>query len=214
MERSLTSPALWCALSVATLAAAPADAAYVMSPVSGGQVQRTVAWGQSFNIDIALTSNATPADTHTSALFQVRFTQPGLVMTSLTWNNPYLTGGPFDFSVPSAAALQMNPVTLGPSTLEGGLYPPGLTDIEFGNALVGQTFSTGILATMTFTIPANFGYTGPIFISLNPDEMASGFNVVPTTAPQLFRLDVIVPTPATAMLLLSLAPMATTRRRR
>jgi hypothetical protein len=211
MERFSTSPAMWCALgAVIALAAAPADAAYMMTPLSGGQNQRQLAWGQSFTLDIALTSNTTPADTHTSALFQVRFTQPGLVMTSATWAAPYVTGGPNDFSVPAVATL---PVTLGPSTLAGGLYPPGLTDIEFGNALVGQTFSTGNIVSMSFTIPANFGYTGPIFISLNPDEMASGFSVVPTSAGQVFRLDVVVPTPGVASLAGIAGVMAMRRRR-
>ena len=200
------------AVVVATLAAAalPAHAAYIMTPLSNGQNQRTVALGQTFTLDVVLTSNTAPADTHTSALFQMRFTQPGLVLNTIAWAAPYTTGGAFDFSLPAPADL---PLAITPGVLSGGLYPQGLNDIELANALIGQTYGTGTLVSLSFTIPANLGYTGPIFISLNPDEIASGFNLVPTTAGQVFRLDVVIPSPATLALLAPWAMLARRRRR-
>lgn len=188
-----------------------ARAAYLMTPLSGGLNQRSVAWGQSFTLDIVLTSDTAPADVHTSAVFQVRFTEPGLILNAAQWASPYVTGGDFDFSVPAPAEL---PLALAPDTLAGGVYPPNLTDIELGNALIGQTFSTGTIVTLNFSVPANFGYTGAVFISLNPDGLFNGFSEVSTTAGQVFRLDVFVPQPASVIALLGPCLFTAGRRRR
>lgn len=187
---------------------APASAAYTFTPLSGGVNQRNVLWGGSFGLDIVITSNV--SDTHTSAIFQVRFTRAGLILTNYEWAPPYGTGDIFDDSTPAHAALPM-PIT--PTTLEGGLFPPGLNDLEMSNVLIGASFGVGTIVRLNFTIPSNYGYTGPIFISLNPDQIASGFNEVDSVAGQVFRLDVAeIPSPAT------LAPLAVglavfTRRR-
>jgi hypothetical protein len=211
MHRSVTSPLVVAALALVATAADQTRAAYMITPLSGGTSQRTLAWGQTLTLDIVLTSNTAPADTHTSALFQVRFTRAGLSLTSMTWAQPYQTGGLNDFSLPAAAEL---PVAIVPATLEGGLYPQNLSDIEMGNALIGASFSTGTLVSLTIAIPSNYGYEGPIFISLNPDEFASGFNPVSTTAGQVFRLDVVVPAPSAVIAAASFAAVASLRRRR
>lgn len=211
MQRSSTSPVVLCALALAASCAGSASAAYMMTPLSGGTNQRTLAWGQSLTLDIVMTSNTAPADTSTSALFQVRFTRAGLIMTSMAWAPPYQTGGFNDFSVPAPADL---PMAIIPSTLEGGLYPQNLSDIELGNALIGASFSTGTLVSLTLAIPANYGYEGPIFISLNPDEIASGFNPIATTAGQVFRLDLVAPTPGGVAAAAIFAGVASLRRRR
>jgi uncharacterized protein (TIGR03382 family) len=203
-------PALGFPLGLLLIAAlgAPASAAYTFTPLSGGMNQRDAIWGGSFGLDIVITSDA--ADTLTSAIFQIRFTQPGLVLTDYEWSAPFATGGIFDDSKPQHAAL---PVPIVPTTLEGGLHPPGLNDIEMSNVLIGMTFGEGTLVHLDFTIPANFGYTGPIFISLNPDQIASGFNEIESAGGQVFRLDVAeIPSPAAAPLLL-LAAAAGRRRR-
>jgi uncharacterized protein (TIGR03382 family) len=203
-------PALGFPLGLLLIAAlgAPASAAYTFTPLSGGMNQRDVIWGGSFGLDIVITSDA--ADSLTSAIFQVRFTRSGLVLTDYEWSAPFTTGGIFDDSKPQHAAL---PVPISPTTLEGGLHPPGLNDIEMSNVLIGTTFGEGMLVHLEFSIPSNFGYTGPIFISLNPDQIASGFNEIQSAGGQVFRLDVAeIPSPATAPLLLLTAVVGRRRR--
>ncbi|MBL8745784.1 MAG: hypothetical protein JNK58_05430 [Phycisphaerae bacterium] len=197
-------------LLLAMALAAPASASYIMTPLSAGLHQRDVAWGQSFALDIVITSDV--SDTHTSAVFQVRFTQPGLVLTNYQWDAPYQTGSIFDDSKPAFADLPM-PIT--PSTLQGGAYPPGLNDLELSNVLIGANYGQGTIVRLNFTVPSNYGYTGPIFISLNPDQIASGFNEVPTTAGQVFRLNVAeIPAPGASFLFFSIAAASFARRRR
>lgn len=188
-------PALGLPLGLLFVAAlgAPASAAYTLTPLSGGSNQRDVVWGGSFGLDIVITSDA--SDVHTSAIFQLRFTQPGLVLSDYVWDAPYGTGDIFDDSKPHHAAL---PAAITPSTLEGGLHPPGLTDLEMSNALIGPTYGVGTIVHLEFSIPSNFGYTGPIFISINPDQIANGFNQIDSAGGQVFRLDVAeIPSPMT-----------------
>lgn len=189
--------------------AAPAAATYTITPLSAGMNQRTVLWGQSFVLDIVITSDV--ADTHNSAIFQTRFTQPGLILTDYQWGSPYSTGDILDDSTPHESEL---PMPIVPSTLEGGLYPPGLTDLELSNVAIGASFSVGTIVSLSFTVPAAFGYTGPIFISLNPDEFAMGFTSVPTVGGQVFRLDVAeIPAPA-GFAIAAIAAGSLARRRR
>ncbi len=202
----MSRPAI--ALLFAAALAAPAFGSYILTPLSAGANQRTVAHGQSFTLDIVITSDA--ADTQTSAIFQVRFTRPGLVLTDYQWAPPYGTGDIFDDSKPHHSSL---PAPIVPETLEGGLYPPGLTDLEMSNVLIGSTFGTGTIVSLDFNIPSNYAYTGPIFISLNADQIANGFDEVDSTAGQVFRLDVIIPTPAAAIILPAALLRATRRRR-
>lgn len=196
-------------LSMVAALAAPAAATYTLTPLSSGMSQRSVAWGQAFALDIVITSNV--SDTHTSAIFQVRFTQPGLLLTNYQWDVPYGTGDIFDDSKPDLASL---PMPIMPETLEGGLYPPGLNDLEMSNALGSSTYSEGTIVRLNFTVPSNYGYTGPIFISLNPDQIAMGFDEVPSVGGQVFRLDVAeIPAPIT-ILPLAAAVLSLQRRRR
>lgn len=188
--------------------AAPAFGMYTLTPMSDGLNERTVALGQPFTLDVVITSDT--ADVHTSAVFQTRFTRAGLVLTGIEWGTPYVSGGPFEDTVPVRAAL---PVALGPDTLVGGSYPPALTDIELGNALIGSTFGVGTLVTLQFTVPANPALVGTTFISLNPDQIFNGFTPVSSRAGQVFTLNVVIPSPgAGAVLAAGLLGLAGRRR--
>lgn len=176
------------------LAALPAHAAYMITPMSAGSNARSVNWGEAFTLDLVITSNA--SDSHTSAIVQTRFTRSGLVLESYSWGAPYQTGGVFDDSIPAMSQLPM-PLTAG--ILSGPGYPLNLVDIEFSNVLIGSSFGQGTLVSMQLRVPANYGFIGSVFISLNPDQFFSGFSEVPTAAGQVFTLN-IVPAPATAVL--------------
>ena len=74
---------------VAVLAASmvSAEGAYIVTPLSEGIGSRTVDLGESFDLDVVLTSDA--ADEHLSAVFRVAFSSPGLSYESYQWLSPY-----------------------------------------------------------------------------------------------------------------------------
>lgn len=189
--------------------ASASHAAYTLTPLSGGQNARTVVWGEAFAINVVLTSN-TSLDRHTSAIFQTRFTRAGLLLEDYQWAVPYETGGIFDDSTPARADL---PVAVTAGTLSGNSHPSGVVDFEMSNVLIGQSFSTGTLVTLSLRVPANFGFLGQIFIIANPDQFANGFDEVPTTAGAVFTLN-IVPAPGAAGALMLASAMLAARRRR
>lgn len=189
--------------------ASPALAAYMLTPLSAGLNDRTVVLGESFSVDVVITSDT--ADRHTSAVFQTRFTRAGLILSDVIWGTPYVSGGLLDDSVPAGSAL---PATLNPDTLSGGSYPPGLVDIELANALIGTSFGTGTLVTLELTVPNDPALLGTTFISLNADQIFNGFSEVPTQEGQVFTLNIVIPAPGASAVAAAGLLIAASRRRR
>lgn len=184
---------------------ASAHAAYVLTPLCEGGSTATVALGSSLTLELFLTSTA--GDTHNSAIFDLVFTQPGLRYDAYAWSAPYLNALPNDDSTPLFTAL---PVLLAEDTLTGTGHPAGLVDIELSNVLIGSTFGAGQLVSLTFTVPEDYGYLGWVYIAVAPETFANGFNEIPTSAGQVFALQV-VPEPMTCI---GLALAALLRRAR
>ena len=185
-----------------------AGMSYELTPTSGGLSERTVSWCDTIDIDftIALTSDTLPA--FNSAIFQVRFTEPGLVLNSYAWDTPFGTGDLFDDSTPKSDQL--------PLPIDGATHTdpqaPSLIDIEFSNVSIAGGYDTGDLVTISLTIPGSFGYTGPLFVSVSPDTFANGFDELIVEGGQVLQLNVI-PAPASAIGFAVLA-LGSTRRRR
>jgi hypothetical protein len=185
------------------------QAAYMLTPSSGGSNSITVAPGGSFSLDMVLTSDG--ADSHNSSLWSVTFSEPGLTYQSYDWQLPYVDGTSSDDSNPHATDL---PTTITAASLNG---PPGVVDIELTNRtpVAAPLFTTGNLITLSLTVPLTYSGSGTVLINVVPDTFANGFDDIQTTAGQQFTLNVSVPEPATAgVLLLGGALLAGRRRRR
>ena len=199
-------------LTIAAVSAVSSAAfgAYTITPLHNGGTSAEVAPGEAFDLDIVLTSNA--ADAHNSAIFRVGFSEPGLLYDAYLWVAPYQTGTIWDDSDPLLSGL---PLVLAASTLSGPGYPAGVVDIELSNVVpIGQgRFDEGLLTTLMLTIPSDFEKDQSVWISVFPETIASGFDVIPTTAGPAFELRV-VPEPASVALWLSALAACLSRRRR
>lgn len=183
-----------------------AEAAYILTAKSAGASSALVTRGNSFDLDIALTSGA--ADQSNSAVFRIVFSDPGLVLNSYTWKAPYTNPLPVDDgSTPKLTAL---PVTLTSSTYATP-GEPGTIDINLDHVLSSGKFTSGPLLTLTLTVPANYSGPGTISITPVPDTFADGFATVTTTGGPAFVLAVPEPSSLGVLLLVSVAAL---RRRR
>lgn len=171
---------------------------YVLTPLCDGQSTATVAWGETFVLDFVLTSDA--SDVHNSAIFQVVFTSPGLTYTAYDWASPYDELLSLDDSTPPLASL---PLTIDQDVFVNPVQPT-LVDVELSNALVGSTFGTGALVSLTLTVPAGSDLAGSVYIVALPDTFADGFDEIPAIGGTPFEL-LVIPEPSSALALLAAA---------
>ncbi len=180
-----------------------AHADYEVSPRSGGLHGITVQPGDSFVLDLVLTTDA--SDQLDGATFTVRFSEPGLRYDGYAWGAPFVPG--FDNSNPKNGF----PVTLGVSTYVAGSFDPGEVDVYF-DAFSSTPFSTGTLLSLFLTVPEAYG-SNFIVIDVVPDGFFLGAQDIPTTSGQ-FVLN-IVPEPTSILLtLLGCAGIMSRRQRR
>ena len=193
--------------AIASLASnATAGMGYSLTPTSDGLNQRTLNWGETFTIDMTITGDASLPQFN-SAIFQVRFTQPGLIFNDYVWDEPFNTGDLFDDSKPGRGAL--------PMPIEGDTFEdpqsPGLNDIEFSNVSISGDYDSGDIVSLTLTVPQNYGHTGSLFVSVAPDTFADGFNQLTVEGGQVLELT-IIPAPSSSVILC--AGIVFTSRRR
>lgn len=184
---------LTCLASWLITGAASAD--YILTPLLDGSSTAALEWGDSFSIDFVLSSDT--GDTHDSAIFHAAFTEPGLFYTGYQWAAPYGNADPFDDSTPDDLDL---PVALDADTFVNPLNPT-LIDVELSNVLLGQTAGPGTLVTLDFTIPADYGFIGTLYVIALPDTFARGFDEITTEGGTVLALD-ITPEPSSGLLLL------------
>lgn len=170
-----------------------AQADYVIAATSGGLSSVNAVPGQVVAVDVGLTSNA--SDAHNSAIFRVVFSEPGIEYVGYTWSLPY--GATFDASTPSAASL---PAIVSGSSLEGASYPSGVADVELSNVTDSGVFSTGTIAQLLVRVPLGWSGSGAVQVTVVPDTIANGFDVVPTTSGGALTL--VIPTPGSMALAL------------
>lgn len=186
-------------LCVVVLGTQSGLADYLLTPLSDGANQRSVLWGETFTLDLELASDS--GDTHDSAILQIIFTRPGLSYEAYTWGAPYTNDPLYDDSTPDFAAL---PTLIDADTFVDPLNP-SLIDVELSNVLIGDDFGVGTLASLTLHVPDDYGFQGALYIAVQPDTFADGFNVVPTTGGQVFELNIIPEPTMLALLLLGVA---------
>lgn len=187
------------AILVVFVAAGFAHADYIVSLSSGGQTAISVNPGDSFDVDIVLTSDA--ADEVDALSVIVEFTEVGLAYESHALN---ALGLFVDHSVPASGSL-----------VQAGTYSftPIAVDLRLsGGDPISSTFTQGVFATLTLSVPND--YSGDSSIGLAPllDE-ASRFGIpVAGTSGDGLVVNVI-PEPVLAGPVALLSLLAVRRRR-
>ncbi len=179
------------AVGASLFVAARAD--YVIAATSDGLSSVNAVPGQVVAVDVGLTSNT--SDVHNSAIFRVVFSEPGIEYVGYTWRPPY--GTTFDASTPSAVSL---PAILSATTLDGAAYPAGVADVELSNVTDSGVFSSGVIAQLLVRVPIGWSGSGSVQVTVVPDTIANGFDVVPTTSGGALTL--VIPTPGSMALAL------------
>jgi hypothetical protein len=160
---------------------------YLMTASSQGASSRSVHPGDSFTVDISLTSDA--ADIHNSAIFRLVFSSSGLRYQNYAWSAPYLNGTSDDASFPLLTNL---PVVLQSQILTAPDFPDDVVDVYLSNVIATtNSFATGIVARVTCSVPTN--YFGPSSINIRsaPDTFANGLTEINTFPGPPFRLTIL-----------------------
>ncbi len=181
-----------------------ANAAYTLTPLCGGNGSKTINPGESFTLDMVLSSDA--SDTSTSADFNVVFSAPGLRYDNYNWYGSYATSID-DYSQPGKSDL---PLLVDLNSYQPPYDPLPQIDLYFNNYvgdLPAPAFGTGKLVSLDFTVPADYT-PGTVTISVQPNDFRSeSGDPITTTAGADFQLN-IVPEPSAMILLAVSAALA------
>ncbi|MGP1345992.1 MAG: hypothetical protein ACTS3F_04890 [Phycisphaerales bacterium] len=183
-----------------------ADAAYMLTPMVGGLSVVTLEYGQTFEMQVMLSSDA--GDAHNSSLFRLLFTEAGIEYLGYSWGSPYEDKTFFDFSAPLWTAL---PAVIDPDLVPGGA---SVSDISLSNVVPNGSFGEGQLVTLSLRIPSDWSGPSTVFVVPLPDTFANGFDEIETEAGTALTLNLIVPSPGAVGLLVAAAGVGAVRRRR
>jgi hypothetical protein len=180
--------------------------------VSSSAAELELVPGQEFRVVVQL--DGAPSQRYNSCIFSLLLTAPGLEIRGYEWVAPYEMASPYEYSNPGAAAL--------PAVITPDLFvrpdAPELNDVEFSNVVDpdsgSSTAAPGTILTATFAVPMSYGGPQHVYLFAIPDTFASGFDVVPTQVGRGVALNIIVPTPGSALLVLVAGVCAYPRRRR
>jgi len=164
---------------------------YTLIPQVDGESSAVVEVNSSdrtITLDLVLSSDAGPADTHTSAVFTVEFSKSGLEYEGITWAAPYATAGQDDWSSPANFEL---PTAMDADTWVSPTSDPGSIDLCLENFVSGNDthFETGTIATLTITVPEDFPL-GSVLITAVPDTLDNGLGTVAASG-DVFTLHVV-----------------------
>jgi hypothetical protein len=158
---------------------------YTLSPrVNGLDSVRVAVNGlRTFTIDVVLSSDSPGEDSHTSAVFCLAFSRPGLQCDGCQWSAPYVREGGDDFTFPSGPYM---PALMSASTWIDPMDDAGEVDMYFENfiAAEGQSFSTGVLAGIDVSVLEGLPL-GPLTVTAVPCTLDNGYGAVPTTGGSL-----------------------------
>jgi hypothetical protein len=177
---------------------ADTQGAYTIALLSQNADQRTVEVGESFDLDVVLSSES---GRHDAATLRLLFSTPGLVLKSMSWSPPYLTSGRDDASIPPALEL---PAAILDDTITGAGLPERQADIYLSNALPpSEAFSNGTLVRLALSVPEDYLGFEDVVIRAEPESFSAGFDNLRIAATAPFRLKIVSP-PQPALPLLTI----------
>ena len=133
-------------LAIVCLVVCPgaASADYILKPLVNSQPSLNVLRGDSFVLDLVLSSTSTPADSHWAAIFTVDFSKPGLRYLGHSWYSPYNTTSSDNRSTPGNSQC---PLLLSQASYVAGSSDPGTVDVYFENFLGSGEFGVSKLVS-------------------------------------------------------------------
>lgn len=159
---------------------------YVISATTQGSTSATVRLGDTVTLDVTLDSDA--FDEHSSAIFRLTFSAPGLIYQGYSWSIPYANGTRDDATLPVRTNL---PLPLSVSTVAGAYFPSNVVDLYFDNVIPStNTFSTGSVLQATFRVPTNYSGPSSIQVLAVPDTIALGLKTITSTSGPAFELSI------------------------
>jgi len=193
---------------VALAVAATSHAEYIVFAEVDGASAVDVVPGEVFTVDVIVTADA--SDFSNTALFQVVFSQPGLILQQYDWGVPYVRGSLDDLLNGSDSPSL-------PQAIENNSFgDDSAADIELSNAVDGTEFNGGLLATLEVTAPQDYMGASTINVDIVPDQFFNSreFGLVPASSGAPLLINVVPEPSAAAMLLFGLSLVLCRRGRR
>lgn len=126
-----------------------------------------------------------------AALWRLVVTEQGSTLLDYDWTDPFVTGGPNDFSLGGAEL----PLVINDDTLEGTGYPIQTADVEFGAFDFVETAGTGELMRIMLRAPKSAEPGSHFFVAAMPDLFTYGFLALPTSTGTTLRVNVVESAP-------------------
>lgn len=115
---------------------------------------------------------------YNSAIFRLVLSRAGVVVEDYEWTPPFVTRGPFDFSL---LGMQL-PEAVDADTLSGPTYPVGVIDVEFASFLAVGEAGEGTVVEVELRMPSDIEPGESFQVVAVPDTFAFGFVTIPTAA--------------------------------
>lgn len=158
--------------------------AFLDTAINGGLGTAVVGPGQGFRIEVRVRSQV-PV-TFNAVQFTVYCTVEGMRIDDYEWSVPFVTGGPWDYSLDGAAL----PLLVNRDTLEGTGYPLETADVEFATFDFTQAAGAGELLNVWVRAPLDVPVGSTIFIAARPDLFSNGFQVIPVAPGIPLRVEI------------------------
>jgi hypothetical protein len=147
--------------------------------------------GERFTLGVEVEGD--PARMFSSVVFRIVSTLPGLVIEDYRFAPPFETGTWLDGSLPGVMSL---PVTWDESMLEGGSWPIQTSDALFDNFLITDLAAPGQLLEVDVLVPADYPTGESMVIAAVVEEIADGFEIIPSGTGTVVLVDVMSLRPA------------------
>ena len=184
--RHATSRRILAAAAAAALASSlSADGIKLDATSPSGGTVAVAAPGGNFTVVVKVRSDLPIA--FNAALWRLVATEEGCAILDYEWTDPFVTGGPGDFSLGGAPL----PLVIEDSTLEGPGYPIQTADVEFGVFDFVESATEGELMRIVLRAPKSATVGSHFFVAAVPDLFTFGFLSIPMTNGVTLRVNVI-----------------------
>lgn len=147
--------------------------------------------GERFTVAVEVQGD--PSTMFSSVVLRLVSTVPGLVIEDYRFATPFETGTWLDGSLPGVMSL---PAMWDESMLEGASWPVQTSDALFDNFLIADLATPGQLLEVDVLVPADFPTGESLVIAAVVEEIADGFEIIPSQTGTVVLVDVMPLRPA------------------